>query len=313
MADSAGEQNYGLNIYQMLRTPRFWPSLLFVFFLRLIAHMPLRFSRGVGSFLGLLLYCINRKRRHIANVNIGLCFPQLSARERKRFVRNHFKLNGQGLTDAAFLAWANESRIVKKTRIIGLERYRQYLAKKAHIILLAPHLVGTNFGASFVSRERPVLAMAKGQKDPIFNWLLEKSRTRFGGKPFGRHKGMRPVVKGIKAGIPTFYFPDEDFGAEVSVFAPFFNVPAATLTTLGRLAALTEAVVIPCFAYILPGGRGYEIVLEAPLENFPENDLKRDAVRMNEAMENGIRRMPEQYMWTLKIFKTRPDNAPPPY
>ena len=313
MSKTPRELQYEMSLGQAIRVPRFWTSFLFIGLLGVLAFLPLSVSRAAGSLLGLMLYQSNKKRRHIARVNIGLCFPDLSVRETKKMLANHFKLVGQELTDAAFLAWASENRIKKKTRITGLDMYRSYLEKKKNIILLAPHLLGTNFGASVLSHERPVLAMAKGQKDPVFNWLLVKARTRFGGRPFGRHKGMRAIVKGIKAGVPSFYFPDEDFGTKASTFAPFFNVPAATLTTLGRLATLTNAIVIPCFAYLLPGGKGYEIVLEPPLENFPEGDRVRDAIRMNEAIEKGIRKMPEQYMWTLKRFKTRPDNAPSPY
>ncbi len=34
---------------------------------------------------------------------------------------------------------------------------------------------------------------------------------------------------------------------------------------------------------------------------------------MNAAIEAGVREMPEQYMWTFKFFKTRPNGAPSPY
>jgi lauroyl/myristoyl acyltransferase len=109
------------------------------------------------------------------------------------------------------------------------------------------------------------------------------------------------------------YSPDEDFGERQSVFVPFFGVPTATLTTLGRLAHMTNALVAPCFTRLLPGGRGYEVILKPPLENFPEGDRLRDATRMNQVIEEGLRSMPEQYLWTFKLFKTRPGQAPSPY
>jgi KDO2-lipid IV(A) lauroyltransferase/lauroyl-KDO2-lipid IV(A) myristoyltransferase len=30
-------------------------------------------------------------------------------------------------------------------------------------------------------------------------------------------------------------------------------------------------------------------------------------------LEEGLRSMPEQYLWTFKLFKTRPGQAPSPY
>ncbi len=82
---------------------------------------------------------------------------------------------------------------------------------------------------------------------------------------------------------------------------------------MGRLAALGDAAVIPYFTRLLPGGAGYELVLKPALAGFPSGDRIKDAARMNEVLEEGIREMPEQYMWTFRLFKTRPDNAPSPY
>jgi lauroyl/myristoyl acyltransferase len=53
--------------------------------------------------------------------------------------------------------------------------------------------------------------------------------------------------------------------------------------------------------------------LRPPLENFPSGDEIEDAARMNREIEAGVRAMPEQYMWTFKLFKTRPDDADSPY
>ncbi|MEE8210306.1 MAG: hypothetical protein V3T85_00150, partial [Acidiferrobacterales bacterium] len=64
---------------------------------------------------------------------------------------------------------------------------------------------------------------------------------------------------------------------------------------------------------MLPGGAGHELVLNPVLAEFPTGDPNKDAARMNAALEQSIRDAPEQYMWTLKLFKTRPDNGPSPY
>ena len=64
--------------------------------------------------------------------------------------------------------------------------------------------------------------------------------------------------------------------------------------------------VLPCPTYILPGGAGFEIVIEKPLPNFPTGTPEGDAQRMNSAIEDCIRRDPSQYFWVHKRFKTRP-------
>jgi lipid A biosynthesis lauroyl/palmitoleoyl acyltransferase len=291
--------------------PRYWPSWLLLLFLRLIALLPLAWSRALGAGFGLLMLATNEKRRNIARINLEMCFPKLSTREREQLLRRHFIVNGQSYFDLACLAWASERRLLRMTRFRGLEQYHELRGRG--IILLAPHCVGLNFGGAMVSRARATFSMIKLQRDPAVNWLLNRGRTRFGSFLLSRTQGLRPVIRGLKQGLAFYYLADEDFGERQSVFVPFFGVLTATLATLGRLAQITNALVVPCFTRLLPGGRGYEVILKPPLEDFPDGDRMRDAARMNQVLEDGLRSMPEQYLWTFKLFKTRPGNAPSPY
>jgi KDO2-lipid IV(A) lauroyltransferase len=90
-------------------------------------------------------------------------------------------------------------------------------------------------------------------------------------------------------------------------------VPASTVPTLGRFAAMTGAVVIPTFARYLPWGRGLELIFDPPLEPFPTGDPQSDAGLMNRVIEARIHSMPEQYFWVHRRFKTRPLGEPPIY
>jgi KDO2-lipid IV(A) lauroyltransferase len=97
-----------------------------------------------------------------------------------------------------------------------------------------------------------------------------------------------------------------------SVFAPFFGVPAATITATHHLARLSGAAVVPFFHRRLPDG-GYALRLEAPLGNFPGTDVAADTARVNAVIERMVREAPAQYLWVHKRFKTRPPGAPPVY
>lgn len=309
----SGPAYYRLKLGRRSLAPEWWPSWLLLGLLRLIALLPLRVSRVLGAMLGLLIYALNAKRRHIARVNLRLCFPEKSARVRARLLRRHFMVKGQSYVDLGFLAWASERRIRHHTHFHGLEELRVAQERGKNVILLASHCLGMNFAASALARRHAEFSMMKIQRNPVVNWLLNKSRMRFGLKLVTRSQGLRPVMRALKDGQAFYYLPDEDFGPRHSVFVPFFGVPTATLTTLGRLADLTDAVVIPCFVRLLPRGRGYEVTLKPVLADFPKGETQADAARMNRVLEDGIRASPEQYMWTFKLFKTRPDGAPSPY
>lgn len=293
--------------------PRYWTTWLGLVFLRLLAFAPLFVSRSIGCFLGLLMYAVNAKRRHVARVNLTLCFPQLGARAREQLVRRHFCVYGQSFTDVAHLAWSSTWRLKQMLRWRGIERYRELLRHGRRVILLVPHLVGINFSGAMLGREHQTFCIIKPLRNEVMDWFLNRTRLRFGGGTLTRDQGLRPAMLALKQGQTFHYSPDEDLGPERSVFVPFFDVPAATLPTLGRIADSADAVVIPTFVRLRTFGRGYEIILHPPLESFPSGDDVQDAARMNQAIEDGVRTMPEQYMWTFKLFRTRPNNAPSVY
>lgn len=128
-----------------------------------------------------------------------------------------------------------------------------------------------------------------------------------------REEGMMKLVKALEPGRLMFFLPDEDHGAKHSVFAPFFTVPKATLTTPARLTKLGKAVALPVMAFRNPQTGHYEVVVGEALQNFPSKDEADNAACMNAALENLIRQHPTQYMWLLKLFRTRPIGEPPVY
>src|SRR5262245_179525 len=70
--------------------PRYWPTWLGVGVIRLLGLMPYRLQMAVGEGLGTIAYVFARRDRHIANVNLGLCMPELDERARRQLVRRHF-------------------------------------------------------------------------------------------------------------------------------------------------------------------------------------------------------------------------------
>lgn len=303
---------YSLRLERGYLHPRWWPTWLLLALLRACVPLPLWGLRGVGAALGWSFLVLNRQRRRIARTNLRLCFPELDARARARMLRRHFLATGQSYADLAFLAWAPAARIDRKVHVSGLEHLRTARERAPTLILLGAHFVGLNFGVLLAQYE-PMFSMYKPPRDPVLDWFLNSGRVRFGCRLLARARGMRPVVRALRQGRTFYYIPDEDFGPTRSVFAPFFGVPTATLPTLGRLAALTQAAVVPLFVRLLPGAQGYALEVQPPLTEFPSGDPMRDAARMNQVLEQGIRKTPEQYMWTFRFFKTRPDNASSPY
>ncbi len=126
-----------------------------------------------------------------------------------------------------------------------------------------------------------------------------------------RQEGLRSIIRVIKRGKPFYFLPDMDFGPRDAIFSPFFGVPAATITTLPRLAKLTGAAVLPLVTR--QDGEGYVARLYPAWKDYPSGNLEADVRRMNAFIEERVLEMPEQYFWAHKRFKTRPPGEPSPY
>jgi lipid A biosynthesis lauroyl/palmitoleoyl acyltransferase len=287
--------------------PRFWPIWAALAVLWGLAQLPQRLRLVLGAGLGDFLHLLSPRARRTARRNLALCFPTLDERARRALVRRHFRLAAAAALGVGLVWWAPLARLKRLMRFRGREHYDTALAQGRSIILLAPHFIGMEAGGVFLAHEREMVSMYKHPKNALWDEYLQRGRRRFGGTLIERSAHLRGLVRLLRAGKPFYYLPDQSPGDADHVFAPFFEVPTATLTSLARLARLADAVVIPCFTRLLPGGAGYEIVFHPALADFPSDDNVRDATAMNAAIEAGVREMPEQYMWTYKRFKHRPD------
>lgn len=265
--------------------------------------LPLPWLRALGAALGRLLFLFGRERREVALTNLRLCFPALSEVDREQLARRHFVAFAQAVLDRTLGWWAPRGRLERLIRLRGGEHLRS--ADGRPTILLAPHFVGLDAGGTRMTMATPVCSVYSNQKNPILNRLLYAGRMRFNPSQLAsRQEGLRKVVKYLKEGYPFYYLPDMDFGPKESIFSPFFGVQAATIPALSRLVRLTGARVVPCITRQVADG--YEVELQAAWENFPGASVEADTEFMNRFIESEVLKMPEQYFWLHKRFKTRP-------
>ena len=273
----------------------------------LIHWLPLGVLAACGNLAGTLAFWLIPARRKVIRVNLAKCFPQMPAEEREKLGRAHFRLFMRSFIERTLVWWASRERFLRLFKLEGGEHLRALAGKP--VILLAPHFVGVDAACTRVSCDFPLAGMYQHQKDPVFDALLLRGRTRFQpeGLAISRQGGVRQVLEALKARVPVYFAPDLDFGRKDAVFVPFFGVEAATVTSVSRLARSSGASVVPVVTRILPGGAGYKTTILPALENFPTEDVVADTRRINAFIEAQVLTMPEQYYWVHKRFKTRPE------
>ena len=293
--------------------PRNWTAWFALAIVGLCVLLPRSASAFIGARLGDAFRKYSKKRRNIVDVNLRLCFPAMSAKERDRMSLAHFRIYGQCLLDMGLVWWARKKFLDSYIKIEGLEHYQAALDSSRNVILLTGHFNALDIAGPAISRHHPQVGLIKPISNDVIDYMMARGRRRFNGRVYLRDRGMRAIVKAINAGYGFYYLPDEDHGPEKSVFVPFLATESATITALSKLAKITNAAVLPTSARRVSAKEGYRIVIHPALENFPGEDPEADAARMNTELARMVAEAPEQYMWTFKFFRTRPDGAPPPY
>jgi KDO2-lipid IV(A) lauroyltransferase len=292
--------------------PRYWYAWPVLALMCVWGWLPGRVLWVLGNALGALFSMFPSPARGVAARNLELCFPDMEPRERRRLIKRHFRLTGFAVVSLSVAWWAPKWRVKRFITLRDQHFLEEVLAGGKNSILLVPHFIGLDVGAMRLSMDRNYVSMYRRSRNDFLEYLFQR-RSRFGALVVERASSLKTLIRLIRQGVPFYYLPDQDLGERSSVFVPFFGVPAATVTALSRIAQSTDAAVIPCIMRILPRGRGYEVRFYPPLENFPSDDPKADALYMNQQIEKWVREMPEQYLWSYRRFKTRPNNEPSLY
>ena len=116
--------------------------------------------------------------------------------------------------------------------------------------------------------------------------------------------GILKIQRALKNNELIGMLPDQDPGKEGGIMSPFFNKEANTMTLLAKIANKNDLQVLMFWAKRLPKGRGYELNLEPVDLNLNGETLEERVLSMNRCVEDLIRRIPEQYMWSYKRFKS---------
>lgn len=292
--------------------PRFWPLWLGMGLLWLVVQLPYRWLLVLGRGLGGLMYHLAGSRRRIAARNLELCFPELSVGERQRLLRENFASTGMTFFEMAISWWWPVERLKRLGTVEGLEHLRQAEADGQGVILMALHFTTLEMGGALLCMQQDMYGMYRAHKNPLFDFIQRHGREQ---RLLGaiERDDVRGMLKVLRAGGVVWYAPDQDYGAQRSLFVPLFGVQAATVTATSKFARLGRARVVPFTQTRLADGSGYKVTVHPALADFPGESEEADCLRINQWIEQAIRQQPEQYLWAHRRFKTRPAGEPKLY
>ena len=294
--------------WQQLLDVKYWPSWIALGILAVLAYVPNRIRDLFAILIAYPLSLINIRFKKVVFANLRTAFPEKSESDYKEIYRKlltHAIITGFAFGEGVFLPsfMVERSWIVKNPEVL-----KAALDDKLPIIFCVPHTFSLDRGGLYLTANRlPMFGVANDQSNPVFNWFMNYQRVIYGGTMHTRAAGFRSILKALKQGRHCYFLCDEDLGDDVpNVFTDFYGVPKAMVDTLPKMARLTKSqVVVLTITYSISKAR-YELEFTR-LDDFPSNDVVADLNRVNKVFEQHLSGHIEQYMWFLRLFKTRPD------
>lgn len=306
--ESSALSNFKPSVGKPPLRPGTWLSWLGAGVLSLIGFAPMAVKRGLASGLTwLYVRKFFRNNGHIktANINLRACFPDMGEPERQQLLKKYFYTLLLSVFQMPLL-WCRKQAVIDSTKRIGLQHVIDAQENGEACVFLITHTACLDVGLVALSPDFDMTGFYKPFKNPVLDWLISRSRSRFGGTPVARGDGFREIIRRMKDQAILCYLCDEDYGPEVSIFAPLFAHEKATLNMLPKITRLTKAKVFPMATYLNTETGQYEMHIQPALDNYPSEDELEDATSINAAIEQSIRKDPSQYLWKLKIFRSCP-------
>lgn len=293
--------------------PRYWLTWFGLGVLFLLVQLPYPVLYRLGNWLGRTSMRFLKRRVSITRRNLELCFPNLDEAQIERRILSNFESLGMGLLETGMAWFWSDARVKRWFDVSGLNHLKMAQQNKKGVLVIGVHFMSLELGGRAMGICQPMMAMYRPHNNKAMEFVQTWGRMR-SNKAMLDRKDLRGMVHALKKGEAVWFAPDQDYGPRGSVFAPLFAVDqAATTSGTYMLARLAKPALVTVVLMRKDKGKGYDLVIQPALQDYPIDDEMAAAAYMNRVVEKEIMRAPDQYLWLHRRFKTRPTGAPSLY
>lgn len=293
--------------------PRYWLTWFGLGVLFLLVQLPYPVLYRLGNWLGRTSMRFLKRRVSITRRNLELCFPNLDEAQIERRILSNFESLGMGLLETGMAWFWSDARVKRWFDVSGLNHLKMAQQNKKGVLVIGVHFMSLELGGRAMGICQPMMAMYRPHNNKAMEFVQTWGRMR-SNKAMLDRKDLRGMVHALKKGKAVWFAPDQDYGPRGSVFAPLFAVDqAATTSGTYMLARLAKPALVTVVLVRKDKGKGYDLVIQPALQDYPIDDEMAAAAYMNRVVEKEIMRAPDQYLWLHRRFKTRPTGAPSLY
>ena len=283
-----------------------------------LAQLPYSIIKVLAKLLTCVVIIFKPKRYKIIKKNIELCFGNLADKEQRQIISQSCYSIILAIFQTGMLRSRPKSQMLAKAKFEDEHNLDNAIAKDKGVILLSFHF---NYleATMLIAKKYPYTAVYREHKNIVHDKIQIVARNRYLRSKFGKNNNFLISKTNIRGMIDTLkskkilgMAPDQDLGRNNSVFADFFGVTTATVTSISKLAKISGAAVVPLQIKI-DSKFNCTLKFERELPNFPSGDLVADATQINKIIERQVLQNKAGYMWAHRRFKTQPRPEDNPY
>ncbi len=286
--------------------------------LKALGAIPRPVARAAGARMAALLLVLRPSLQRVARQNLKLVFPDWTARKRRAVIRGMVRQLGWMAAEFAHFPDYTKANIEKIVLLDGFENFASAQDRGKGVLFLTGHMSAWEL-APFAQAlfGHPLHFLVRAIDNPRVDGLITKYRCLSGNLPIEKNQSARAVLKVLAANGTVGILADHNTLPAEGVFVNFFGIPACTTAGLARFALHTDAAVVPGFLHWDQALRKYRLSFEPAVELVRTGDdaadIHENTQRFTRAIENYVRRYPDQWLWLHRRWMTRPPGYPPIY
>ncbi len=271
--------------------------------------IPFRMARGVAIFWGWVVGGLLKLRQEVALDNIQQAFPNMNRKER---LQMHLRCWQHFLTvgiELARIPRMNDKFMNKWIENSYLNVMDDALKQGKGIIAVSGHLGNWEYtGSSLARLGYPVTYVVAVQSNQLVTDWMDRMRGSVGIEIVSKRNAIRGVLSALKRNRIVAIMCDQDAG-NAGMLVPFFGKLASTPRGAATFHLRTGS---PIVFNVAPRDSSGVYHIFAEHLDFPnltgdrEQDTETILQKINEKLENEIRKSPEQYMWLHRRWKSSP-------
>lgn len=280
--------------------------------------LPRPLARAMGAMVGRAAFWLIPRLRRVGLTNLNLAFPDKTSQQKETILRKMYRNLGWQLAEFCQMSHYTLQQASQFIRYAGLENYLAVRDRGKGVLVLTGHLGAWELSSYYHSLAGfPMSMVIRRLDNPLVDRFVNRIRCLHGNRVLHKDDFARGLIVSMRAGETVGVLMDTNMTPPQGVFVDFFGRPACTASGIARIALRTGAAVVPGFLLWEPDEKKYVLHFLPELTLTKTGDDHQDAITntqlFTKALENVIRRYPEQWLWVHRRWKTRPPGEPAIY